>query len=52
MQVIFGVLNGVLVHLLADGVVGLAPEGTQADPGVVQKQMLPQLILIDATPAG
>ena len=40
---VFGILDGVLIDLMTDGV-ALAPEGDQADTRFVKKQVLRQLV--------
>jgi hypothetical protein len=44
---VFGILDGVLIDLMTYGV-ALAPEGTQADPRIVEKQVLGQLVVVNA----
>ena len=44
---VFGILDGVLIDLMTYGVT-LAPEGTQADPRIVEKQVLRQLVVVNA----
>ena len=44
---VFGILDGVLIYLMTYGV-ALAPEGTQADPRIVKKQVLRQFVMVYA----
>ena len=44
---VFGILDGLLIDLTTYGV-ALASEGAQADPRIVKKQVLSQLIMINA----
>jgi len=46
MQMVFGILDGVLIDLMTNWV-ALAPEGTQADSRIVKKQVLRQLVVVN-----